>query len=71
MKKSSKKYYNRPKLVTVIIDSSVSLTPPSDPSSAAPVGRDRPEFGPSSAFPSSPSATNNPFGTSRPDYGDM
>ena len=71
MKNRSKKYYTIPKLETVMIDSVVSLNPPSLPfggGNAAPVGRDRPSSGSSSA---SPSSLNNPFGTSRPDYGDM
>ena len=66
-----KKYYLSPKIESVKLDRGISLGlithPPEDPI-AAPVGRDRPSFGPSSA---SPSSVSNPFGSSRPDYGDM
>ena len=68
MENTIKKYYIRPAINTIKLDKVVSLTPPSSPSSVAPIDKDRPTFGPSSVPPSSAS---NPFGGSTPDYGDM
>ena len=65
-----KKYYS-PKLESIFLDNSIVIlldSPPYPPSSAAPVDRDKPSFGPSSVPPSS---SNNPFGGNKPDYSDM
>jgi len=72
MKINKRKYYCSPKIDIVKLDKDIVLVamtqPPEDPGAAVPLDRDRPSFGPSSV---SPSATSNPFGGSRPDYGDM
>ena len=65
-----KKYYSTPLIETVRLDNSIDLLEPTGnpPGMAAPTDRDTPSFGPSSIAPSSKS---DPFGGSRPDYGDM
>ena len=65
-----KKKYSMPIVESIFLDKGIVLfqeSPPDFPTSAAVKETDRPTF-PASV---SPSSTNNPFGNSRPDYGDM
>jgi len=70
MSNQKKKYYFSPKIESVKLDADICLTystdPPPDPGS-----KSGGQGGASFHSPVSPVMTNGPFGSSRPDYGDM
>jgi hypothetical protein len=69
MDKRSKKYYIAPLIEVISLDVMLQIQPPSnaEPNEIVPNSKDQPSFG----TPSTPSSINNPFGGSRPDYGDL
>jgi len=71
MREIPKRYYLAPEINSIKLDNNiVLLTPTGNPPGEAATSNknDTPSFGPLDAPPSS---TANPFGGSRPDYGDM